>query len=343
MKNLKNIIALIVFFFATNVIAQRGGSNKNYNLNKSITVYTPKLKNSQQKMDEFISTHSQKLLNSEMSENHLRFEFVIDKFKLKELDSLVATFGYLSANNYSTANFDDKIEQLKNELADEQEKLAKYSIKPDTNTYKNYIFETERTISRLKKSIREINVNDSLVLVNVYIYNEMSTPNSSGNSRVSFVNMPGFEVGYLFVENPKAGLSSTAYQSFTCKYMFTRGKSYINLGVFKDANVNATDSSRIRELFLINFGQDFYPRHFGRGKRQFLNLYTGYQLGGFITNRNNDNTSSFIPNANVSLGLEFYKSKYILLDNKVSYFLPLNDLNRNLRGILYNISLNFVF
>lgn len=343
MKNLKNIVAIIILLFAADALAQRGGSVKNYNLNKSIIVYTTKLKITQQKMDEFISLNAQKLVNSMMSENHLRFEFVLDKLKLKKLDSLVATFGYLSESNYSTTNFNDRIEQLKNELADEQEKLAKYSSKPDSNTYKNYIFETEKNISRIRKSIREIDVNDSLVWVSLNVYNEMSTPSNSGSSRVSFVNMPGFEVGYLFVENPKAGLSSTAYQSLTCKYMFTRGKSYINLGVFKDANANAADSSRIRELFLINFGQDFYPRHFGRGKRQFLNLYTGYQLGGFITNRNNDNTSSFIPNANVSLGLELYKSKYILLDNKVSYFLPLNDLNRNLRGILYNISLNFVF
>lgn len=343
MKNIRSITAILVLFFAINASAQRGGNAKNYNMNKSITVYTPKLKIAQQKMDEFILVNAQKLVNSEMSENHLRFEFVIDKLKLKKLDSLVATFGYLSENNYSTVNFEDRIIQLKNELADEQEKLAKYSSKLDSNTYKNYIFETEKNISRIKKSIREIDVNDSMVWINLKMYNEMSTPSNSGNSRVSFVNMPGFEVGYLWIENPKAGLSSTAYQSFTCKYMFTRGKSYVNLGVFKDANPNNTDSSRIRELFLINFGQDFYPRHFGRGKRQFLNLYTGYQVGGFITNRNNDNTSSFIPNANVSLGLELYKSKYILLDNKVSYFLPLNDLNRNLRGILYNISLNFIF
>ncbi len=343
MINFKNIVVIIMLLFAADVLAQRGGSVKNYNLNKSIVVYTTKLKITQQKMDEFISLNAEKLVNSMMSENHLRFEFVLNKLKLKKLDSLVATFGYLSESNYSTTNFNDRIEQLKNELADEQEKLAKYSSKPDSNTYKNYIFETEKNISRIRKSIREIDVNDSLVWVSLNVYNEMSTPSNSGSSRVSFVNMPGFEVGYLFVENPKVGLSSTAYQSLTCKYMFTRGKSYINLGVFKDANANAADSSRIRELFLINFGQDFYPRHFGRGKRQFLNLYTGYQLGGFITNRNNDNTSSFIPNANVSLGLELYKSKYILLDNKVSYFLPLNDLNRNLRGILYNISLNFVF
>ena len=89
MKNLKNIVAIIMLLFAADAFAQRGGSVKNYNLNKSIIVYTTKLKITQQKMDEFISLNAQKLVNSMMSENHLRFEFVLDKLKLKKLDSLV--------------------------------------------------------------------------------------------------------------------------------------------------------------------------------------------------------------------------------------------------------------
>jgi hypothetical protein len=172
------------------------------------------------------------------------------------------------------------------------------------------------------------------------INDEMSTPN---NSRVSFVNMPGIEYGFLKIENPTAGISAKSYQGATIKYMFTRGKSYFNLGVYRAIDNNTADTSLINELFMMNFGQDFYPRNFGRGKRRFLNLYTGYQIGGFISNQNNNKNSVFIPNANLSFGVELIKTKHILVDNKVSYFLPLNELNRNMRGILYQASFNFVF
>jgi len=125
--------------------------------------------------------------------------------------------------------------------------------------------------------------------------------------------------------------------------MFTRGKSYFNLGVYKVLNNDMLDSSLNSDLFMLQFGQDFYPKHFGRGKRKFLNLYTGYQIGGFVATNNVDKSSGIVPNANISLGLELFKSKNILIDNKASYFLPLNELNRNFRGINYGFSVNFVF
>lgn len=144
-------------------------------------------------------------------------------------------------------------------------------------------------------------------------------------------------------ENPKAGISSKLYNCYTVKYLFTRGKSYFDLGVIRDAHPLLSDNTRINEMFLINFGQDFYPRHFGRGKRKFLNLYTGYQIGGFITHHNDETRSLMVPNANLSMGLELFKSKNILLDTKASYFLPLSNLNYNMRGFLCSASFNFVF
>jgi len=43
-----------------------------------------------------------------------------------------------------------------------------------------------------------------------------------------------------------------------------------------------------------------------------------------------------------SIGIEIYKNKYFLIDTKVNYFVPFS-YNRNLRGISYNASFNFVF
>lgn len=99
----------------------------------------------------------------------------------------------------------------------------------------------------------------------------------------------------------------------------------------------------LSELFLINFGQDFYPKHFGRGKRKFLNLYTGYQIGLMIPHRNNDQITSAIWDIDLSMGLELIKTRNILIDTKANYFLPLSNTNYNLRGFLYAASFNFVF
>lgn len=338
------LLALVSLFLGFN-----NSYSQTYKLNKKLTIYTPKLKESKDALDVFIARYATKLIRSEQNEYVVLGEFELDKTKLFALDSLGKKIGYITENNYNAENTKDRRLLMEEELAEEEEalkenkgKLENATLeKKETSYYQSRVQEAERNIKRLKKALREYANNDSIVLVNVRIYDEISTPNSSG--RVSFVNMPGFEIGYLFVENPKAGQSSSMYQSFACKYLFTRGKSYFTLGVYKDTKTNETDTNRIREMFFLNFGQDFYPKHFGRGKRKYLNLYTGYQIGGFISNTNGDKTSNFIPNANISLGLELFKSKHVLIDNKASYFMPLNDLNRNLRGLVYNVSFNFVF
>lgn len=43
-----------------------------------------------------------------------------------------------------------------------------------------------------------------------------------------------------------------------------------------------------------------------------------------------------------SIGLELLKNKYILIDTKVYYFVPLGSY-RNLRGLSYHLSFNIVF
>jgi hypothetical protein len=174
------------------------------------------------------------------------------------------------------------------------------------------------------------------------LYDEISFP--TANRRVSFVNMPGVEVGYLRVSNPKPGLTATAYQGYSVKYLVTKGKSYFNLGIYKPVNPQAepADSAFINEMAVINFGQDFYPRNFGRGKRRFFNLYTSYQVGGFIANRQGAH-SQFIPNLNLGMGVELVKTKHILLDIKGSYFVPLHGDSRNMRGVLGQGAFNFVF
>ncbi|OYU94516.1 MAG: hypothetical protein CFE21_16045 [Bacteroidetes bacterium B1(2017)] len=344
----KFLFLTFIFSLSANTWAQEAPNRK------TIQVYVSKLEESSAKLNQFIKQNQGIVSNTDYSTAKYYCEFFIPLNYLQSIDSLADKIGYITQNTFNTENYnqkikerENKIEQLKfeNEIYTKQLKdtalILPYSGRNSQNTYSK-ISNNLLSIASLEVEANQFrqNANDSLCLVRFTINDELSTPN---NSRVSFVNMPGLEYGILKTENPTFGTSSNLYQSVSVKYMFTRGKSYFNLGVYKALDNNITDTSRINEMFLINFGQDFYPRNFGRGKRKYLNLYTGYQIGGFITNQNNNKNSQFVPNANLSMGLELLKTKHVLIDNKVSYFLPLNELNRDMRGILYQASFNFVF
>lgn len=335
------LLVTTVNFFA---VAQERPSNK------TIQVYVTKLQNSTDVLADFIATRKGVVYQTDLSTNRYYTEFLISTSDLRSLDSLANKMGYVTQNVFNTENYQEKINNLEKRIDGLKYENSIYARQladsvvtgARVEDLKRKISSNLQTIASLEVNINQLqqNAGDQMCKVRFTINDEMSTPN---NSRVSFVNMPGIEYGFLKIENPTLGVSAKAYQGATIKYMFTRGKSYFNLGVYRAIDNNAADTSLINELFMMNFGQDFYPRNFGRGKRRFLNLYTGYQIGGFISNQNNNKNSVFIPNANLSFGVELIKTKHILVDNKVSYFLPLNELNRNMRGILYQASFNFVF
>lgn len=318
--------------------------------NKTIQVYVTKLQTSTDLLANFIDAKKGVVYQTDLSTNRYYTEFLISISDLRGLDSLASKMGYVTQNVFNTENYQEKINNLEKRIDGLKYENSIYARQLADSVVtgvriedlKRKISSNLQTIASLEVNINQLqqNAGDQMCKVRFTINDEMSTPN---NSRVSFVNMPGIEYGFLKIENPTAGISAKSYQGATIKYMFTRGKSYFNLGVYRAIDNNTADTSLINELFMMNFGQDFYPRNFGRGKRRFLNLYTGYQIGGFISNQNNNKNSVFIPNANLSFGVELIKTKHILVDNKVSYFLPLNELNRNMRGILYQASFNFVF
>ncbi len=336
------ILLLTLYGFVT--VAQERPSNK------TIQVYVTKLQNSTEVLADFVAAKKGVVYQTDLSTNRYYTEFLISIADLRSLDSLTSKMGYVTQNVFNTENYQEKINNLEKRIDGLKYENSIYARQLADSMVagvriedlKRKISSNLQTIASLEVNINQLqqNAGDQMCKVSITINDEMSTPN---NSRVSFVNMPGIEYGFLNIENPTAGVSAKAYQGATIKYMFTRGKSYFSLGVYRAIDNNTADTSLINELFMINFGQDFYPRNFGRGKRRFLNLYTGYQIGGFISNQNNNKNSEFIPNANLSFGVELIKTKHILVDNKVSYFLPLNELNRNMRGILYQASFNFVF
>ena len=196
----------------------------------------------------------------------------------------------------------------------------------------------EEKIFKMQRELIYLDKKENIFCVNLKLYEETTGVDESG---VSFINMPGIEFSYLTIDSPKNGLSAQNYQGYFIKYMFTKGKSYADIGVYKNNSIGKTDSLAYSEMFLLGFGQDFYSRHLGRGKRNFLNLYSGYTVGGLLASSNTKRTTMIY--LCPSIGIELYKNKYMIIDTKVNYFLPISDYNRNMRGISYNASINFVF
>lgn len=346
-NNFKKIF--LVWLGAISLTSLSELSAQNYNSQKRITIYATRFAESKNAMNAFIRKNAVRLQRKDELQERFTAEFILPENRLMSLDSLAPTLGWVTENSLTSQNFLQNIRQLKINIQDETEETERLrnlinqpGITPEQKAqYQNRIDNSLSNRKRQQQELRNFEDFDSVAFVAINIYDEITYP--TGNSKIAFVNMPGFEYSLLIPENPKFGTSHDLYQGYLIKYLFTRGKSYLDLGVYKAVNNNFSDSTLISELFLINFGQDFYPRHFGRGKRKYLNLYTCYQIGGFIINRNNDKNNTFNPNLNLGLGVELFKSKHILVDNKVSYFLPLNELNRNLRSLSYSASLNFVF
>jgi hypothetical protein len=310
------------------------------------TVYVLNFPSAKAKARDFIKSSASKVINERESKASFHVEFDIQESSLKNFDSLVASLGYTTKRELKTVNYSEKIAQLKvkrdylkNKIAAYNEELNRPDIDKDHHyRYWEQVRTFEEEIFRIDQDIASSTVVNSSILVSLDLMDEITSPTGT---KVSFVNMPGVEYSLLRVENPEKGLSGSLYRGVLLKYMFTKGKSYVTLGAYKDISDNAqNDSSRIQEMFQFGFGQDFYPKHFGRGNRKIFNLYTGYSLGGFFATSNTRSRTIF--NLNAYFGVEIFKSRHILIDNRVGYFVPLT-YNRNLRGLLYNASFNFVF
>ena len=319
-----------------------------YDTQKTLTVAVTKYAEARKALTGFIRQRAVRVQKQEETPEQLTAEFALPTRYLLQLDSLSAQLGYVLENNLNTNDLSGKVTSLRE---DEERAVAQIAAgqpleleklgKDERDAARKDAERATNRLADLRQQLAVLAARSGQAYVMLRLYDEVSFP--TGNRRVSFVNMPGVEFGYLRLDNPKVGLTSPAYQGYALKYLITRGKSYVNLGVYKPTVGNSTDEKFINELFVINFGQDFYPRNFGRGRRKYLNLYTSYQLGGFIINRNGDKGSEFIPNLNLGLGVELLKTRHVLFDVKGSYFVPLNDRSRDLRGILGQAAFNFVF
>lgn len=360
MKNqpfcLKTFFILLCTVPFIGTISAQSYNREQYSATKTITIYSSEFLKNRTLVSQFITKKKYEVLNEQLNSGSYELNFTADKSEIASLDSLFATLGYITSSSQNNNNLKYTVKNLKNQIEDNQIQIDRIRVKGakdstfqqknNTESQINYYLDKIKEHNRTLNNIQE---NENRIYVDFDLRDEQSVP--TGNSRITWAKMPGVAYNYLMVENPKLGISDKVYAGMNLKYIFTKGKSFFQIGVLKSQNKNSATSDTLltlapqtfNEFFTIEFGQDFYTKHFGRGNRKFLNLYSGYTIGGMIPNKRNDENIGFIPVMNLSMGVELIKTKHILLDARGSYFLPLNGINRNTRGILMGASFNFVF
>jgi hypothetical protein len=317
---------------------------KSQNLSTNVKIIVDNLSLTKSKFDSLLKANN--WITSTYNVSNYDFNASIsfyDSTKFIELLSLTKTWGILmdetTSSYLSTSDAYSNylsIESLKNER-NQYEKLAS---KLDSTSVK--YFEYWEKIIAIDKAITTYDLayklnpsNKTMFTLSMKFYEEEIIGSQYNDS---WINMPGFEYSFLFTEQPKSGVSTGTMAGYSLKYMFNYRKSYLLLGLYKSSSAQL--DTEINEIYTFALGQDFYSRKLGRGKRKFLNLYTSFNLGVMMASSETTKYNSWF--ANPFLGLEIFKTKHFLLDNKVGYFLPFAN-NRDQRGLLYNISFNFVF
>lgn len=336
---------LISFFLLTGSILMAQTESDYQSVKIEDVVYSMNLKAAKSSLFDFIEKNNIEVVSQEDNKFSLKIEFMIPEKLYPIYDSPNKTLGYSDSKEMNTISNLNEIKALNLELNFLKNKKESYSemLKKLDEKSENYILiwnelkETENEIFNNELKLLKLTNKSGVYEINLQLKAETTSPEYT---KVSFVNMPGFEYSYLDIESPKIGISATEYQGYFLKYLFTRGKSYATIGVYKNTEISKTDFTAFSEMFILGFGQDFYSRYLGRGSKKFLNLYSGYQIGGIMASGVNTKKNMFF--ISPSIGLELFKNKYFLIDSKVNYFVPLGNY-RNLRGLSYNLSFNFVF
>ncbi|MDR2963933.1 MAG: DUF4349 domain-containing protein [Bacteroidales bacterium] len=337
-----------LLFSLTTLYCSAFCANAQHTINESITVNIEILSNhyaqSMQTLQSFMQGIECCVEEQRFQEHSSRIHVNLSKKDFDALNALLPSLGSVSNRSEKRINNTEKITEKTQELQFLQQKRDSYTqilakFDADSDTYLKLwreLQQIETDIRRIETSLQSLQTSQQIYAVELSLQDDVIVPSSS---RVSFVNMPGFEYSLLRVENPLSDFSQPLYQGFSLKYILTRGKSFINLGIFK--NMEQAQGNELTDMFMISFGQNFYSRYLGRGNRRFFNPYTGYMIGGVYASGEN-RTKSFayiLP----EFGVELYKSRYVMLDCKAQYLMPITKENKNLRGLMLSAALNFVF
>lgn len=339
---MKHILVFAAVILTNALIAQKEISTTTH-INVDITAID--LNSAKSSLKTFIVENNAEIKTQNETKNSINLSLNLNNEQYQKLRTSLPAWGFVSSDIINTIDHQEELEEVALEIEFLKKKKSNYEEVMSQHEMKSAQFESlwrekqniEDRIFNLEKRKSALQLNQLPFTVDITIEEEMTMPE---NSKVSFVNMPGVEYSYLKIENPVDTITASAYQGYFIKYLFTRGKSYAGVGAYKSINTLPGDSTFFSELFVMNFGQDFYSRHLGRGENKFGNLYSGYTIGYMAAS--NDVKKEDIFYLSPSIGIELFKNKYFLWDTKVNYFIPFS-YNRNMRGIGFNTSLNFVF
>ncbi|MBN1251777.1 MAG: hypothetical protein JXR51_01185 [Bacteroidales bacterium] len=339
MKKLQLLIILLVIFN----LQIKSQTDSLSTISYSADIRVSSISDAQKSIDNFIS--SKKIIPSiyYKTKSTIEININISEQDYLDLKSLIPKWGYLDNHQETTTNYIEKMNDLKleqNSLINEKGRYIKLSENIDASNSKYYdysekIIKLEKEIGNLNYEILHLKKKHKNFNVNLKFIEETNTTYSND---ISWVNMPGIEYSYLISENSTLNISPDKMNGYILKYMFTRGKSYGLLGLYR---ANTTDSLTINDMYIFGLGQDFYSKHLGRGENKFFNLYISFNAGVYVTSNKIKlvNSSWFV---NPFFGLEILKTKNLLFDSKIGYFLPF-ETNKTQRGFLANFSFNFVF
>jgi hypothetical protein len=340
---MKKLFALLFLFTSSFIVLSQKTTLTGSSVN--VTIIAIDYNSSKSAFKNFIAENGVVINAQDESKTSINATFDLTTEVYNKLRLQLNNWGYISNDDINTTGYPLELEEIDLEIEFLTQKKSSFEQILQQHEMKSAQYESlwrekqglEDRIFNLKKRKSALEKNALPYRVSLTIMEEMTSPQES---KVTFVNMPGAEYSYLKIENPNDTVSSAYYQGYFLKYLFTKGKSYASVGVYQSTQKPAGDSTIFSELFVMNFGQDFYSRHFGRGGNKFGNLYSGYTLGYIAAS--NEVRSQDIFYLSPSVGLELFKNKYILWDTKVNYLIPFN-YQRNLRGFGFNTSINFVF
>ncbi len=339
---IKNTLLVVVLLVS--VFCAKAQEKDHFVTDLNTTVSATSYELAKLKVMQFIKQNNITILSQNEGEKSYYIVFNATEKVFRTVDSILPLLGYVHEKNINTINNNNKIKEIKLQISYLETQKNEYNTElqkmQQNDRYYSYwekVRELDRQILELNKELKiyESTYDFKVTLRIQDDYNDLT----SGN--IAWVNMPGATFDMLFVESPEAGVTAKQYVGYSLKYMFTRGKTYLKIGSLKYSPKEDNDPTVFKELFTYSFGQDFYTRHFGRGKNKFLNLYSSYNIGGVYATSDDRQVNMIY--GQVFVGCELFKNKYILIDNKGGYFIPFSSYNRKLRGLTYEFSFNFVF
>jgi hypothetical protein len=339
---MKKLVFLSLFLLLTSVLSF-GQENKEINRSTSLVLLVTDLSKTGDKLDQFI--HENNIIPSTFikKKNEINITLVLSQEEFFTLKEKCMKWGYLAQENSASINYLDSINAIAKNIHLLSEEKSKYeslvkNIDSDVNDkYFNYwekIISIDKKMAKLQLKKEQIASSNENYLFKLLIREELSNEHFYGNS---WINMPGLEYSWIRTEQAEPGISPPNMHGLALKYMFNWYKSYGLIALYK--NLEPSTYSEIDETYMFAYGQDFYSRSLGRGQNKFFNLYISFNLGMYIASSPEESTTSWF--VNPFFGLELFKTKHILIDNKVGYFLPYKS-NRIQRGLMYNFSFNFI-